>query len=295
MTALGAPGFVHLHTHSEFSILDGACRIKDIVSRAVELEMPSVGLTDHGVMYGNISFYSACKEAGIKPVLGCEVYVATRTRNDRDPRLDKDQYHLVLLAASETGYRNLIKLVSAAFSEGFYYKPRVDKELLGRHSDGLIALTACLSGEVPTHLLNNKPDQAERSLGEYVDIFGRENVYVELMDNALPDQKVANEALIRLARKSGIKLVASNDVHYLTRQDSEPHDVLLCIQTGSVLSDPNRMRFGSREFYFKSPDEMAALFSHIPEALANTLEIADRCNCEFDFNTLRLPDPGVPE
>ena len=292
---MGAAGFVHLHTHSEFSILDGACRISDLVARAVELDMPSVGLTDHGVMYGNISFYSACKQVGIKPVLGCEVYVATRTRKDRDPRLDKDQYHLVLLAASQKGYRNLIKLVSAAFSEGFYYKPRVDKELLSRYSEDLIALTACLSGEVPTHLLNNNPDQAERALGEYLDIFGRDNVYVELMDNALADQKRANEALIRLARRSGVKLVASNDVHYLTRKDSEAHDVLLCIQTGSVVSDPNRMRFGSREFYFKSPEEMAALFAHVPDAMANTLEIAERCNCEFDFSTLRLPDPGVPE
>jgi len=292
---LGAAGFAHLHTHSEFSILDGACRIKEIVAKAVEFEMPAVGLTDHGAMYGNISFYSACKDAGIKPILGCEVYVATRTRADRDPKLDKDQYHLVLLAKSDKGYRNLIKLVSMAFSEGFYYKPRVDKELLSQYSDDLIALTACLSGEVPTHLLKKDPQQAERSLGEYIDIFGRENVYVELMDNALPDQRPVNEALMQLAGKTGLRLVASNDVHYLTHNDSEPHDVLLCIQTGSIVSDPSRMRFGSREFYFKSPDEMAALFGHVPEALANTLEIAERCNCEFDFNTLRLPDPGVPE
>ena len=292
---MGAAGFAHLHTHSEFSILDGACRIKQIVAKAVEFEMPAVGLTDHGAMYGNISFYSACKDAGIKPVLGCEVYVATRTRKDRDSKLDKDQYHLVLLAKSEKGYRNLIKLVSVAFSEGFYYKPRVDKEILSQYSDDLIALTACLSGEVPTHLLKNDLAQAERSLGEYIDIFGQENVYIELMDNALADQKPTNESLIQLAGKTGLKVVASNDVHYLTRNDSEPHDVLLCIQTGSIISDPSRMRFGSREFYFKSPDEMAALFGHVPEALANTLEIADRCDCQFDFNTLRLPDPGVPE
>ncbi|MCX8052735.1 MAG: DNA polymerase III subunit alpha, partial [Armatimonadetes bacterium] len=292
---MGAAGFAHLHTHSEYSILDGACRIDQMVAKAVEFDMPAIGLTDHGAMYGNISFYSACKKAGIKPVLGCEVYVATRTRKDRDQKLDKDQYHLVLLAKSAKGYRNLIKLVSAAFSEGFYYKPRVDKDLLNQHSEDLIALTACLSGEVPTHLLKNDLHQAERSLGEYIDIFGRENVYVELMDNALPEQRSANEALIQLARKIGLKIVASNDVHYLTRNDSESHDVLLCIQTSSVLSDPNRMRFGSREFYFKSPNEMAALFGHVPEALANTIEIAERCNCEFDFNNLRLPNPGVPE
>ncbi|MDH7602639.1 MAG: DNA polymerase III subunit alpha [Armatimonadota bacterium] len=292
---MGTAGFVHLHTHSEFSILDGACRIKDIVAKAVEFEMPAVALTDHGAMYGNISFYSACKEAGIKPILGCEVYVATRGRADRDPRLDKDQYHLVLLAKSEKGYRNLIKLVSIAFSEGFYYKPRVDKDILGQYAEDLIALTACLSGEVPTLLLNGDERQAERALGEYVEIFGRDNVYVELMDNGLPDQQIANEALLELARRTGLPTVVSNDVHYLTREDSEAHDVLLCIQTGSTISDPNRMRFGSNEFYFKSPQEMQALFAENPESLANTLEIADRCNIEFDFNTLRLPNPGIPE
>ncbi len=292
---MGTAGFVHLHTHSEFSILDGACRIKDIVAKAIEFEMPAVALTDHGAMYGNISFYSACKDAGIKPILGCEVYVATRTRADRDPRLDKDQYHLVLLAKSEKGYRNLIKLVSIAFSEGFYYKPRVDKEILAQYADDLIALTACLSGEVPMWLLNGDEKQAERALGEYLDIFGADNVYIELMDNGLPDQQVVNEACIELARRTKLRTVASNDVHYLTRQDSEAHDVLLCIQTGSTLSDPNRMRFGSKEFYFKSPQEMQALFAENPECLASTLEIADRCNVEFDFNTLRLPNPGIPE
>ena len=292
---MGTARFVHLHVHSEYSILDGACRIKDIVAKAVEFGMPAVALTDHGAMYGNISFYSACKQAGIKPILGCEVYVATRTRRDRDPRLDKDQYHLVLLAKSERGYRNLIKLVSIAFSEGFYYKPRVDKEVLAEYADELIALTACLSGEVPNWLLNGDECRAEKALGEYVDIFGRENVYVELMDNALPDQQVANEALSELAKRAGVKTVASNDVHYLTKEDSEAHDVLLCVQTGSTISDPNRMRFGSREFYLKSPEEMQKLFADKPECLANSLEIADRCNIEFDFNTLRLPNPGIPE
>ncbi|MGQ9454763.1 MAG: DNA polymerase III subunit alpha [Armatimonadota bacterium] len=287
--------FVHLHTHSEFSILDGACRIKDIVARAVEFGMPAVALTDHGGMYGNISFYSACKDAGIKPILGCEVYVATRSLRDRDPRLDKDQYHLVLLARSEKGYRNLIKLVSIAFSEGFYYKPRVDKQVLAEYCEDLIALTACLSGEVPRHLLNGDEKKADQALGEYIDIFGRENVYIELMDNALPDQQLVNEALIQLARCAKVKTVVSNDVHYLTRDDSEAHDVLLCVQTASTISAPNRMRFGSKEFYFKSPEQMQALFADHPESLENTLEIVERCNIEFDFNTLKLPNPGIPE
>jgi len=292
---LGAHRFVHLHTHSEYSLLDGACRIDDIIKKAVEFEMPSVAITDHGVMYGNISFYSAAKAAGIKPILGCEVYVAVESRTRRDPKLDKDQYHLVLLAKSEQGYRNLIKLVSIAFSEEFYYKPRVDKELLAQYSEDLIALTACLAGEVPKSILNNNLEQAERSLGEYVDIFGKENVYLELQDHSLPEQKPVNEALILLSKRTGLKLVASNDIHYVEKKDAEPHDVLLCIQTGSILSDPNRMRFGSREFYMKSPDEMARLFSDVPEALENTLEIADRCNIKFDFGKSKLPNPGIPE
>ena len=292
---MGAPGFVHLHTHSEFSLLDGACRIKDIIGTAVKYGMPSVAITDHGVMYGNISFYSEAKAAGIKPILGCEVYVAPRLRNQRDPKLDKEQYHLVLLAKNENGYRNLIKLVSTAFSEGFYYKPRVDKELLAQYSSDLIALTACLGGEIPSHIMKNNIAGADRSLGEYVDIFGKENVYLELQEHFLPEQRPVNEAVIAMARRSGLKLVATNDIHYTTRADAEPHDVLLCIQTGSTLDDPNRMRFGSKEFYMKSPEEMAELFREVPEALENTLEVAERCNIKFDFGRSKLPDPGVPE
>ena len=290
---MSAP-FVHLHTHTEFSLLDGACRIKELVAKAADCEMPSLAITDHGVMYGNISFYSEAKEAGIKPILGCEVYVAMESRNRRDARLDKDQYHLVLLAANVNGYKNLIKLVSLGFSEGFYYKPRVDKELLAQYSGGLIALTACLAGEVPTHLGKGEARLAERSLGEYADIFGKDNLYIELMDNGLAEQGPVNDGLIRLSEQTGIKLVASNDIHYLAAADSEAHDVLLCIQTNSTLDDPKRLRFGSREFYFKTPDQMARLFAHVPQALANTIEIADRCNIEFDFERSQLPDPGVP-
>ncbi len=289
-----AAGFAHLHTHSEYSILDGACRVKDIVAKAVEFEMPAVALTDHGAMYGNINFYTTAKAAGVKPILGCEVYVAMRGRGDRDPKLDKEQYHLVLLAQNEAGYRNLIKLVSLAWSEGFYYKPRVDKEALSQYSGDLLALTACLSGEVPTHLGKGSVREAERAMGELIDMFGRENVYVELQENGLAEQKPVNEGLIKLAGQSGVKLVATTDTHYLTKKDAEAHDVLLCIQTAAVISDPKRMRFGSQEFYFKSPQEMRELWSHVPGALENTLEVADRCNIEFDFSKNKLPDPGIP-
>ena len=264
------------------------------MKKAVDCEMPSLAITDHGVMYGNITFYSEARAAGIKPILGCEVYVATESRTRRDPRLDKDQYHLVLLAKNENGYKNLIKLVSTAFSEGFYYKPRVDKELLAQYSGDLIAMTACLGGEIPQFLMKGEQAQAERSLGEYADIFGRENLYLELQENGLPEQTPVNEALIRLSKQTGLKLVASNDIHYLTAKDAESHDVLLCIQTNSTLDDPNRFRFGSQEFYFKTPEQMTRLFADVPEALANTLEIADRCNVEFDFGRSLLPDPGVP-
>lgn len=292
---MGAPGFVHLHTHTEFSLLDGASRVKDLIKTAAKFEMPSVAITDHGVMYGNLSFYSEAKSAGIKPILGCEVYVAPRHRTQRDARLDKEQHHLVLLAKSEQGYKNLIKLVSIAFSEGFYYKPRVDKELLAQYSGELIAMSACLGGELPHHIMNDNLQQAEKSLGEYLEIFGKDNFYIELQDHGLKEQKPVNEALIRLAEATKVPLVVSNDSHYTTRKDSEAHDVLLCIQTGSTIDDPNRFRFGTHEFYFKNQEEMGLLFPDHPEAYANTLEIADRCNIEFDFGRSKMPDPGVPD
>ena len=291
---MSAP-FVHLHTHTEFSILDGACRIKDLVKKAAACDMPSLAITDHGVMYGNITFYSEAKSAGIKPILGCEVYVAPESRHRRDAKLDKEQFHLVLLAKNETGYKNLIKLVSIAFSEGFYYKPRVDKELLAQYSGDLIALTACLGGEVPHFLLKGDTAHAEKSLGDYIDIFGKDNLYVELQENGMSEQDAVNQGLIRLARQTNLKLVGTNDIHYLNEKDSEAHDVLLCIQTGSTLDDPNRFRFPTQEFYFKTPEQMAKLFEDCPEAIANTLEISERCNIEFDFGRSKLPDPGVPE
>ena len=289
------PSFVHLHTHSEFSILDGASRITDIIDKAVQYGMPAAAITDHGVMYGNISFYSAAKAAGIKPILGCEVYVAPRTRFDRDPKLDREQHHLVLLAKDAAGYKNLIKLVSIAYSEGQYYKPRVDKEILNQYSKGLIAMTACLGGEVPYWIMENNFKQAQQSLSEYTEIFGKDNLYIELQDHNLREQKMVNEALIRLSEASSLKMVCTNDSHYNNQSDSEAHDVLLCIQTQSTLDDPKRMRFGSDQFYLKSPEEMHKLFGHIPGALENTLEIMDRCNIKFDFETSKLPDPGVPK
>ncbi len=286
--------FVHLHTHSEFSILDGASRINDIVKKTTEFGMPAAAITDHGVMYGNITFYSAAKAAGLFPILGCEVYVAARTRHDRDPKLDREQYHLVLLAENEHGYKNLIKLVSTAFSEGMYYKPRVDKELLAQYSEGLIATSACLGGELPARVMRD-PANLDRSLAEYLDIFGKENFYIELQDHGIPEQKPVNEALIVLARKNGINLVAANDSHYNTRADAEAHDALLCIQTGTTLDDPKRMRFGSDQFYIKSPDEMYEVFGDVPDALQNTLAVAERCRYKFDFDTSKLPNPGIPE
>ncbi len=290
-----SPEFVHLHNHSEFSLLDGACRIKELVKHAAGMGMQSLALTDHGVMYGNLTFYSEAKSAGLKPILGCEVYVAPRHRTKRDPRLDRSQYHLVLLAKDEKGYKNLIKLVSIAFSEGFYHKPRVDKELLGQYSEGLVALTACLGGEIPQHILKDDLKGAEASIGDYIDIFGKDDLYLELQEHFLPEQKRVNEAIIDFSRKTGLKLVATNDTHYTTKADADPHDVLLCIQTGAMLDDAKRLRFGTKEFYLKSPEEMARLFGEVPEALSNTLEVAEKCNIKFDFGRSKLPNPGVPD
>jgi len=287
--------FVHLHTHSEYSLLDGACRIKDIVKQAAEFDMPAVALTDHGVMYGIIPFYEACKDAGVKPIIGCEVYVAPRSRHSRNPRLDSEQHHLLLLAENEAGYRNLIKLVSAACCDGFYYKPRVDRELLACHSHGLIALTACLAGEVPKLCLRGEIEKAEQTVRAYQEIFGRDNVYLELQDHGLPEQRDANEALVGLSARLGVPLVATNDVHYIRQKDAPVHDVLLCIQTGSTVDDPSRLRFGSQEFYFKSPKQMAQKLSSVAGAMENTLQIADRCNVEIDFTRLQLPEIHIPE
>jgi DNA polymerase III subunit alpha len=290
---MSSPEFVHLHNHSEYSLLDGACRISALVDRAAQLGMPAVALTDHGVMYGAVEFYQKCKDKGIKPIIGCEVYVAPRGRANRDPRKDNAYYHLVLLAKDNTGYRNLLKLVSRGFLEGFYYKPRVDKELLTEYSEGLVALSACLGGEIPEHIRGEQFDKAREAACTYREIFGAENFYLELQDHGLPDQKSVNDHLTRMSRELGIPLVATNDLHYMSKQDAEAHQVLLCIQTGSTVDAP-KISFGVEEFYFKSQQEMAQLFPDHPDALANTVEIASRCDVELDLSTVHLPNFEPP-
>lgn len=287
--------FTHLHTHTEYSLLDGAARIKDLVRTAKELGMDSLAITDHGTMFGVIAFYKAAKEAGIKPIIGCEVYVAQRTRFDKTPNLDDSPYHLVLLAENDTGYRNLMRLVSLASIEGFYYKPRVDKALLAEHHEGLIALSACLAGEIPRLLLAERFGEAREAALTYQRIFGPGNFFIELQDHGLREQRMVNPELIRLAKELNIPLVATNDLHYVRREDAEAQDVLLCIQTGKTVDDPERMRFESAEFYLKTADEMYDLFRHVPEALENTTKIAERCNVEIGFGQLHLPYFAVPE
>lgn len=292
--AMGYKPFVHLHVHSEYSLLDGAGRLEELVEAAVSLGMPALALTDHGVMYGVVDFYKAAKAQGIKPILGCEVYVAPRSRFDKEPHRDHFQYHLVLLAENETGYRNLMALVSAAYLEGFYYKPRVDKELLARHQEGLIALSSCLAGEIPTLLLNGQEEKAYDAAAWYLEVFGRKGFFLELQDQGLPGQYKVNAGLIDLARKLKIGLVATNDVHYVRRNQAHLQDVLLCIQTGKTLQEEQRLRFLTPEFYLKSRAEMEGLFGEVPEALDNTLEIAERCSFDFEFGRLHLPEYRVP-
>jgi len=287
--------FVHLHVHTEYSLLDGAGRVERLVERAKELGMKSVAITDHGVMYGVVDFYKKAKSHGIKPIIGCEVYVAARGMKDRDPKLDSNQYHLVLLAKNQTGYNNLIKLVSMGFTDGFYYKPRVDIEVLKQHSEGLVALSACLAGEVATMLLNGSYEKAKESALRYRDIFGEENFYLEVQDHGIQEQTMINPDIVRLSKETGIPLVATNDVHYVDRDDSRAHDILLCIQTGKTVEDGARMRFSGEEFYLKSHEEMYDLFKYIPEAIENTNKVADMCNMDFVFGQVHLPAFEVPE
>jgi DNA polymerase-3 subunit alpha len=281
--------FVHLHLHTEYSILDGACRIEEAVNRAVEFGMPALALTDHGAMYG------AIVKAGIKPIIGCEVYVAPRTIDDRDGAIDLKPSHLVLLAQNAEGYRNLIKIVSEAHMEGFYQKPRVDYELLHRHRGGLIGSSACLQGEIARFLLAGQADAALQKAGQYAELFGPGNFYLELMDNGLPDQRTVNRALLELAQRADLPLIATNDVHYLRQEDSFSHDVLLCIQTNSALESQDRLRFGTDQFYLRSPAEMNQLFAETPQALRSTVEVAERCDLELELGKLRLPAFDVPE
>ena len=286
--------FVHLHVHSEYSLLDGANRIKDIPVRAKELGMNAIAITDHGCMYGAIEFYKECKKNEIKPIIGCEVYTATRTRFDKEPNLDSSQGHLILLAKNEVGYKNLIKIVSLGFTEGFYYKPRIDMEVIRKYRDGLICLSACLSGDINKHILNGNYDKAKELALEFRDIFGDGNFYLELQHNGIADQVVANQKLIQISRETGIPLVATNDAHYLKKEDAYNHEVLLCIQTGKKMNDETRMRFPTDAFYVKSQEEMIEDFKNIPEAIENTFKIADMCNLEFEFHVTKLPNYDVP-
>lgn len=288
--------FTHLHVHTEYSLLDGSSKIKEITKRAAELGMDSLAITDHGVMYGVIDFYKAAKEAGIKPVLGCEVYVAPGSRFDKEAGTGEDKYnHLVLLAENNTGYQNLMKIVSRGFTEGFYYKPRVDKELLREFHEGIIATSACLAGEVQRYLARGMYEEAKRVALSYQDIFGKDNFFLELQDHGIAEQHYVNPQLLRMSEETGIELICTNDVHYTYADDADAHDILLCIQTGKKVSDENRMRYTGGQYYLKSPEEMAELFKYAPQAVANTEKIAKRCNVEIEFGVTKLPRFAVPE
>ena len=287
--------FVHLHVHSEYSLLDGACRIERLVQRVRDLGQNAVAVTDHGVMYGAVTFYKAAKAAGVKPLIGCEVYVAPRGMQDREHGVDNEARHLVLLCENETGYRNLCYLVSRAFIDGFYLKPRIDKDLLRRHTGGLIALSACLAGEIPRLLRQEDYAGAKAAALEYSEMFGPEHFYLELQDHGLQEQKNVNLGVLRLHRETGLPLVVTNDAHYITAEDAEVQDVLLCIQTQKTVQDEDRMRFETKEFYVKSEEEMRALFPEWPEAADNTQRIADRCSLDFTFGEYHLPEFQLPE
>lgn len=287
--------FVHLHVHSEYSLLDGACRVDALCGRVKELGQSAAAVTDHGVMYGAIDFYKAAKKAGIKPIIGCEVYVAQRRRHDMEHGLDSSPFHLVLLCKNEIGYRNLCYMVSTAFTEGFYIKPRVDMELLRSHSEGLIALSACLAGEIPRFILQKNYEAAKKKAIELQSIFGKDSFYLEIQDHGIKEQEEANEGIISISKETGIPLVLTNDSHYLTKSDAYGQDVLMCIQTGKTVEDADRLRFETNEFYLKSEEEMRALFPELQEAADNTKKIADMCNLDFVFNKYHLPKFAVPD
>ena len=288
--------FTHLHVHTEYSLLDGSNKIKEYVARVKKLGMDSAAITDHGVMYGVIDFYKEAKAQGIKPILGCEVYVAPGSRFDKEAGNNEDRYyHLVLLAENNEGYQNLMKIVSIGFIDGFYYKPRVDIETLETYHEGIIALSACLAGEIPRYIMRGMYEEACKSALRYQNIFGKNNFFLELQDHGMPEQKQVNQSLLRMSREMGIELVATNDVHYTYAEDVKPHDILLCLQTGKRLSDEDRMRYEGGQYFVKSPEEMAMLFPYAPEALENTYKIAQRCNVEIEFGVTKLPKYDVPE
>src|SRR5881392_1619911 len=286
--------FVHLHLHTEYSLLDGAIRIKELMKKAAEFKMPAVAMTDHGNLYGAIEFYQEAQRAGVKPIVGCEAYIAPRSHKDRPNSMRESAYHFTLLARDETGYHNLVKLISTAHLDGFHYRPRIDKELLAQHSAGLIGLSGCLASEVNSAIQANKIEIAKQSAAEYRDILGMENFFMEMHDHGMEEQRQCNCILPRIAKDLGVGLVAANDVHFLRRSDHDAHDVMLCIGTGKMVQDENRMRY-KPELYFKSPDEMREIFRDFPEAIANTLKIAERCNLKIELGKSKYPEYPVPE
>ena len=288
--------FTHLHVHTEFSLLDGMNKIKEYVKYVKELGMDSAAITDHGVMYGCIDFYKAAREAGIKPILGCEIYVAPNSRFDKELTGGEDRYHhLILLAENNKGYENLCKIVSIGFTEGFYYKPRVDFEILKQYHEGLICLSACVAGEVPRFILKGMMDEARETARKYNELLGQGNYYLELQDHGMPEQRTVNSALLSISQELNIPLVATNDVHYTYAEDAKPHELLLCIQTGKTMQDENRLVYAGGQYYVKTEQEMHALFPYAQEAIDNTQKIAERCNVEIEFGVTKLPHFEVPE
>lgn len=287
--------FVHLHCHTEYSLLDGVCRLDRLCSAAKERGQNAIAITDHGNLFGAVDFYKAAKKHGIKPIIGCEVYVAARSRFDKVHGIDSNRHHLVLLCKNETGYQNLIKMVSAAWTEGFYTKPRIDRELLLKHHEGLIALSACLAGEVPKYIANGDYLEAKKTAEWYSALFGEGNYYLELQEHGLPEQMRVNAGIIRLSKETGIPLVATNDVHYIDRSDSKIQKILICIATNHTVNDEDTLEFESDSFYLKTEAEMLSSFVNVPEALENTQIIADNCNFDFEFGKTKLPNFTVPD
>ena len=286
--------FVHLHLHTEYSLLDGAVRMKELMRKAADFEMPAVAITDHGNLFGAIEFYQEATKAGIKPIIGCEAYMAPGSMKDRPNTMRDAAYHFTLLAKNETGYRNLVKLISTAHLDGFHYRPRIDKELLAAHAEGLIGMSACLKGEINMAIQANDLAKARKSTAEFRDIFGAEDFFLEMHDHGIEAQQKCNAVLPQLAKEFGIGLVAANDVHFLEREHHEAHDVMICIGTGKLVADERRMRYVP-ELYFKSLDEMRALFPDYPEAIANTVAIAERCNLALEFGSAKYPEYPAPE
>ena len=287
--------FAHLHVHTEYSLLDGFSNIKKLMRRVKELDMPAVAITDHGTMFGVIDFYNAATEVGVKPIIGMEAYMAARGMQDRDSKLDRSSYHLLLLAENETGYKNLLKIASAAQLDGFYYYPRIDHDFLAAHSEGLICTSGCMSAEIPRALLNDNPEEAVRRMNWYYDVFGPERFFVELQHHNIKEITELNRQLVKLGARYSARYVATNDVHYINQSDSKLQDILLAIQTNSLLTDKDRMSMTDDSYYLRTAQEMQQLFAEVPESLSNTLLIAERCNVDLSFKGYHLPDFDVPE